>query len=252
MHSKETDKVIAFIPARSGSLRVKNKNIMNFYNHPLIAYTIQSALNAKIFNQIFVLTDCSKTASIAKHYGAKVPFIRPKNISGSLSPDIDWVKYTFQKLDKKKIDFDYFAILRPTTPQRKVSLILNAFESLKKNKKADSIRAVSLCKEHPGKMWSLNKKFMKPLLTNNKKVEFHARQYQDLPKYYYQNSSLEFAKKHCVTKYQSKEGKNILPLITTDYEGLSIDTRLDVECLKILIDKKKVSLPMIGVKKYKF
>jgi N-acylneuraminate cytidylyltransferase len=250
MYSKENQKAIAFIPARSGSLRVKNKNIMNFYNHPLIAYSIQSAINANIFDQIFVLTDCSKIASIAKYYGAEVPFIRPKKISGSLSPDIDWVKYTFQMLNKQEIEFDYFSILRPTTPQRKVSLIRNAFETLKKNKQADSIRAVSLCKEHPGKMWSLNKKFMKPLLTNNKIVEFHARQYQDLPEYYYQNSSLEFAKTHCVTKYQSKEGKNILPLVTTDYEGLSIDTRLDVESLKILIDKKIISLPKIRVKKY--
>ena len=250
MYSKNNENAIAFIPARSGSLRVKNKNIMNFYDHPLIAYAIQSAINSRVFQQIFVITDCNKTADIAEYYGAKVPFMRPKSISGSLSPDIDWLKYTFKKFNKQRIEFDYFAILRTTTPQRKVSLIRDAYKMLRNNKSADSIRAVSLCKEHPGKMWSIKNKFLNPLLTNNKKVEFHAKQYQDLPKFYYQNSSLEFARKYCVTKYYSREGKKILPLVTNDFDGMSIDTKLDVENLKILINKKKIYLPKIRVKKY--
>ena len=67
-------KIIALIPARSGSERLKNKNILNFFGHPLLAYTIYSAKKSNLFDKILVSTDSKKYAEIAKSYGAEVPF----------------------------------------------------------------------------------------------------------------------------------------------------------------------------------
>ena len=73
-------KCICIIPARKGSKRIKNKNIINFFGKPLIYYSIKAALKSKIFSKIIVSTDCKKIANISKKYGAEVPFLRNKKL----------------------------------------------------------------------------------------------------------------------------------------------------------------------------
>ena len=72
---------IAIIPARSGSKRIKNKNIKKFHGKPIIAWSILEALKAKVFDKVIVSTDSEKIAKIARNYGAVTPFLRSKNIS---------------------------------------------------------------------------------------------------------------------------------------------------------------------------
>ena len=124
MFKKKIKKVIALIPARSGSVRIKNKNILKVNNHSLIAYAIVSALKSKLFSRVVVSTDSIKYKKIAKFYGAEVPFMRPKRISTSKSNDFEWVEYTLNNLDYK---FDHFVILRPTNPFRNSKTILRAW-----------------------------------------------------------------------------------------------------------------------------
>ena len=78
-------KIIALIPARSGSQRIKNKNIIKIFNHPLIAHSINEAKKTRLFEKIVVSTDSRIYAEIAKKYGAEVPFLRPVKISNSVS-----------------------------------------------------------------------------------------------------------------------------------------------------------------------
>ena len=69
---------ICLIPARSGSKRIKNKNIKMFHGKPIIAYAIDNAIKSKLFDKIIVSTDSSKIAKLSKKYGAEIPFLRPK------------------------------------------------------------------------------------------------------------------------------------------------------------------------------
>jgi len=121
---------IALIPARSGSKRVPNKNILKLNGHPLIAYSIAAALEAGLFSTVFVSTESQEYAEIAKHYGAEVSFLRPKEFALDLSPDIDWVKFTLSKLASDKRLFDHFSILRPTSPLRTAQTIKRAYSEL--------------------------------------------------------------------------------------------------------------------------
>ncbi len=73
-------KSIAIIPARGGSKRIPRKNIRNFHGKPLIAYSIQTALESKLFGKVIVTTDDDEIAAVARSYGAEVPFIRPKEL----------------------------------------------------------------------------------------------------------------------------------------------------------------------------
>ena len=80
---KKLKKIICIIPARKGSKRIKNKNIINFFGKPLISYSIENALKSNIFEKVIVSTDSKKISNISKKYGADVPFLRPKSLSGN-------------------------------------------------------------------------------------------------------------------------------------------------------------------------
>jgi CMP-N-acetylneuraminic acid synthetase len=127
-------KLVALIPARKGSKRIKNKNILRLLSHPLIGYAINSAKNSKIFDKIIVSTDSKKYAEIAKYYGAEIYSLRPKNFSRSNSPDYQWVKYTLNELKKKDFDFTHFFILRPTNPFRTSKMIIKGWKKFLKYK----------------------------------------------------------------------------------------------------------------------
>ena len=86
---------VALIPARSGSKRLPNKNIKLLRGHPLIAYTIVTAIQSKVFDKVIVCTDSNEYAEIASKYGAYVPYLRNPDNSGSISPDIEWVSEAF-------------------------------------------------------------------------------------------------------------------------------------------------------------
>ena len=94
---------VALIPARSGSKRVINKNISPLEGHPLIAYTIISALESNEFGDVIVSTDSKEIKEVAEYYGASVPFIRPEEYSQDTSPDIQSVSYTHLTLPTKRI-----------------------------------------------------------------------------------------------------------------------------------------------------
>ena len=72
--------VLAIIPARGGSKGIPRKNIREFAGYPLIAYSIQAALNSKLVTRVIVSTDDEEIALVAKQYGAEVPFLRPSEI----------------------------------------------------------------------------------------------------------------------------------------------------------------------------
>ena len=100
---KKNYKVVAVIPARSGSKGIKDKNIQKIKNKPLIAWAIETCKLSKKIDFFFVLTDSLKYKKIAKKHGAPVPFARPKSISKNTSTDLEFVKYSIKKLAEKNI-----------------------------------------------------------------------------------------------------------------------------------------------------
>jgi CMP-N,N'-diacetyllegionaminic acid synthase len=230
-------KNIALIPARSGSKRVKNKNIKKLDNIPLINYTIQSAFSSSFFDRIIVVTDSIEYEKIAIDAGAESLGLRPKDISGSNSPDIEWVKWIFKKLDDQNYDFDTFSILRPTSPFRTKNTFNRAFELFFKNK-VHSLRAVEKVSQHPGKMWVIEGDKMSPLLQHEiNGIPWHSNQKASLPEFYVQNASFEIAWKSTVLKYNSISGTIISPFITEDFEGFDINTNADFDLAKKIVKK---------------
>jgi N-acylneuraminate cytidylyltransferase len=217
---------LALIPSRGGSLRVPNKNIRRLKGHPLIAYAIASARASGLYDRIVVSTDSERIREIALYYGAEAPFLRPAELATSVSIDVEWIKHALTELGE---EYDTFSILRPTSPFRRPETIRRAWERLQSLPGVDSVRAVELVQQHPGKMWMLESdETMRPLLDQSHlEIPWHAGQYQALPKVYVQNSALEMAWTRVVWEHNSREGRVVAPFFTDETEGFTIDYESD-------------------------
>lgn len=241
---------IALIGARAGSERVPGKNVRRLVGHPLLAYAIETARQSGVFERILVSTDSEQIAEVARWYGADVPFLRPTEYATSTSPDIEWIAWTLERLPER---YDLFAIVRATNPFRGPDAIRRGLEQLLATPEADSIRAVELVKQHPGKMWELAEdgRTMHPLLEQSHlDSAWHAGQYQALPPVYVQNSALEIAWTRVVTETGTREGRVVAPFLTTGYEGLNIDDEDDVVRAEALAASGDATLTPIAREPY--
>ncbi|HWT94629.1 MAG TPA: acylneuraminate cytidylyltransferase family protein [Solirubrobacteraceae bacterium] len=233
--------VVALIPARAGSVRVPGKNVRPLAGHPLLAYSIAAARESGLFDAIVVSTDSEEFAEIARRYGAET-VLRPVELAGSTSPDIDWILHALEGRAP-----DAFSILRPTSPFRRGATIRRAWEQLVAVPEADSIRAVRPVREHPGKMWVIEGDLMRPLLPQPEgEIPTHSRQTAALPAVHVQDSSLEIAWTR-VTADREIAGRRVVPFLTEPLEGFSIDYPGDFEEAERLLAASPDALPPVEV-----
>lgn len=238
---------VAFIPARAGSKRIPNKNVKLLAGHPLLAYAVRSAIESKVFDEVICMTDSQEYADIAVKYGAAVPFLRPKEQAGDNSPDIEWVRWGLKQLKNMGRTYQTFSILRPTSPFRLPETIQRAWEKFIGDTKADSLRAVNKCKQHPGKMWIERGNRLLPLLPFSiNDVPWHSNQYTSLPLIYTQNSSLEIAWSEVVFSQNSISGEAIIPFISEGLEGFDINEPDDWVLACQYLESGVAKLPQIN------
>jgi CMP-N,N'-diacetyllegionaminic acid synthase len=245
--ARQSPSVVALIPARSGSKRVKDKNIRPLGGHPVLAYTIAAAVDSGVFDAVVVSTDSERYAEIARHYGAEIPFLRPPELSGERSPDIELVEYTLRTLAEAGRPYDCFSILRPTSPFRKPETIRRAWETFLGAEGADSLRAVEKCKQHPGKMWVVRGERMSPLLPLGPAEQpWHSSQYPTLPEIYVQNASLEIAWSRVVFHGRTIAGNVLVPFFTRGDEGYDVNDVADWIYAEYLLSTGEATLPSVS------
>ena len=157
---------MAIIPARSGSKGLKNKNILPLAGKPLIAYSIEAAIESRMFDVVFVSTDSEEYADIARQYGAEVPLLRPAEISGDRATSWSAVDHALEYYTSQGYDIECLMLLQPTSPLRTANDIIGAFE-LKKAKNANAV--VSVCKPDHSPEWTL------PLPENMDMTVYHEK-----------------------------------------------------------------------------
>ncbi len=249
--SDKKPKIVALIPARSGSKRVPDKNIRPLAGHPLIAYSIAAALQSGIFDAVIVSTDSERYADIARHYGAEIPFLRPAKIAGDTAPDIEWVEHMLSELRRDGRDYDCFSILRPTSPFRLPETIRRAWDEFLAEDGVDSLRAVEKCQQHPGKMWIVREKRMMPLLPMGPAEQpWHSSQYPSLPVVFVQNASLEIARAKVVLENKTIAGNVLMPFFTRDFEGFDVNSHYDWQLAEHMVQKGEARLPHISQPAY--
>ena len=140
-NEKRRTKNLCIIPARGGSKRIPRKNIKDFLGKPIIAYSIEVALESGLFDEVMVSTDDKEIAEVATSYGAKVPFMRSKEASNdfaTLADVIDDVKASYKAINKS---FDYICCILPTAPFVTVRMLNEGYKYLKESG-ADSVKPI--------------------------------------------------------------------------------------------------------------
>ena len=150
--------VYAIIPARSGSVSVKNKNIRMIAGHPMMTYSIAAAKLTPGIQRVIVSTDSEEYADIARKYGADVPFLRPKEISGSDATELQFMQHAINWCaENEKVLPEFWVHLRPTAPLREPQLIEQALQQMIADKTADSLRSAHRTLDCPFKwFWEEN------------------------------------------------------------------------------------------------
>lgn len=203
--------VLAVIPARSGSKSVLDKNIRPLNGKPLLAYSIEHALACPLIDRVIVSTDSEEYAQTAKDYGAQVPFLRPAEISGDFSLDIEVFEHTLSWLQAEQGRVpDICVHLRPTHPVREAADIRHMVQYMLDHPEVDSMRSVSPAKQTPYKMWLFEEDGrLSPVVTDCGVKEAYNAPRQSLPGAYMQNACIDVLRSRVVLKHRSMTGQTI-------------------------------------------
>ncbi len=229
-------RVGVLIPARSGSKGIPHKNIKNYFGKPLMAHSIELALKSKYIRSedVYVSTDSEEYQKIAIEYGAQAPFLRPKEISGDLSTDIECFQHLLKYLQENgKEKPDIWVHLRPTYPNRSEKLLDELIEIfLKENKEYDSLRTVIEIDTTPYKMYHIDegedgKKDLIPIFDRFGYVKEPFNQCRQIfPKTYVHNGCIDIIKRETIEKGMMS-GEYIYPYVMSKEERHDIDTEYD-------------------------
>lgn len=215
-------KFLGIIPARSGSKGLKDKNIKELNGKPMIAYSIEAAIESKVFEDIIVSTDSETYADISKQYGAIVPFLRTDCLSTDKAKTNDVIEYTLKELKKIGKEYDYFMILQPTSPLRNVNDILGAVELLFE-KEANSVISVCESEYTPLYMNMLGESLSMDNFLDN---DIKSRR-QELPKYYRLNGAIYLSKVDYFLRYKNLYKEKSYAYIMDNKSSIDIDDEFD-------------------------
>ena len=219
-------KIIAIIPARSGSTRIKNKNIKIFNKKPLIVWTIEAALRSKLIDDVYVTSENDNILRMSKKYGAKI-IKRPKKLSNNIIHVDEAIRHAYLEVNKK---YDYIVTLQPTSPLRTDKNIDEAIKMIIK-KKADSL--ISVFKTHQF-LWKKNKDDFNPVNydLNNRLRSQDSNFFQD-------NGAINITKPKILVKKHNRLGGKITAYQMNFWRSIDIDQIEDFHMAEILYKKLK-------------
>lgn len=236
---KDSRKIIAIIPARGGSKGLPGKNIIPLGGKPLIAHSIEVAKKSRLIDRVIVTTDDEKIASVAKKYGAEIPFIRPAELAQDDTPPDPVLKHVLNFLEEKEgMKPEIIVWLEPPCPFRTAKEIDEAIQMLRDDPKADSLRSVIEPFQNPFKSWTLEGNYLKPLI-EKKGQALHTGPRQKTQKVYWQNGALFLLKYETIMKKGNFFGDKILPYFMSSDRFVDIDKREDLELAEWYIKKTK-------------
>lgn len=225
--------MIAIIPARGGSKGLPGKNIRDLCGKPLIAYTIEAALKSKYIEKVIVTTDSEEIVSVAKKYGAEVPFIRPKDLSSDTAKAIDvYLHATEYLMNKTQNKIDKFMVLLPTAPLRTEKHINEAFE------KFIAAKAVSLISVKEAEIpvtWYMDKDENDYIYNAGFGVGNAVTNRQVNVKYYIPNGAIYILDYKLLKEKRTYYCENTIGYIMRPEESVDIDTLTDFKYAEFLM-----------------
>lgn len=211
--------MIAIITARGGSKRIPKKNIKDFCGKPIIAYSIEAALESKLFDEVMVSTDSEEIASVARKYGANVPFMRSEETSNDFATTTDVLEEVFSEYEKRGVSFDLAVCIYPTAPFVTARKLKEAME-LMNNEQVDAVTPVVRFSFPPQRAFVIRKG-----LLEYQYPEYRLTRSQDLESIYHDCGQFYIMKVDNVINKKVKQ--RIVPYIVSELEVQDIDNEDD-------------------------
>ena len=217
----ESKRILALIPARGGSKGVPRKNIYPLCGKPLIAYTIEAALQSGCCDSVVVSTDDAEIAAVARQYGADVPFMRPESLSLDNTKTIDVEQHALRMLEEQGRVYDWIILLQPTSPLRDAQDIQNAIRTMAQTGCA-SLASVSPVQDHPMLIRTVDKQLrLRKLLDMSSDVRR-----QDFPQYYRVNGAIYINTAQDIYAGVSQNDNDFAYVMTPEH-SVDIDSHID-------------------------
>ena len=225
---------LAVITARGGSKGIPQKNLITILGKPLIAYTIEAALQAKTLTRIIVSTDDKTIAQVSEQYGAEVPFSRPQHLASDTATSISALQHAVTYLaNEEDYTTDIVVCLQPTSPLRSAEDIDQAV-NLCLNSGADSVVSLCQAKYHPFWMKKIVDGRVFPLI--NEDEQNYTRR-QDLPPVYQLNGALYVTRTKVLLEENRILGEYTMPYIMPQERSIDIDTQTDLRTVESILQR---------------
>jgi pseudaminic acid cytidylyltransferase len=214
---------ICIIPARGGSKRIPRKNIKLFMGKPIIAYSIEAALESDCFDHVIVSTDNQEIADIANNFGATTPFLRPAQLANDYTGTLAVINHTIEWLRKNLEQPEYICTLYATAPFVQAKTLCDSFDKLKQDPSKSFCfgvteftfpiqRAISISKQGKIEMFQ---------------PEYFESRSQDLEKAYHDAGQFYWGKTECFQSEVRMFSEHSIPFILPSYQVQDIDTPSD-------------------------
>lgn len=230
-------KVIGVILARGGSKGIPKKNIKQIAGKPLIAWTIEAAIESNIFTNIVVSTDCVEIAKVARKYGADVPFMRPDELAQDHVWSRDALKHAVLASEEYyEMVYDYVIEMPCVAPLRSAKYIVEAATILSESG-CDSVTSVTQMQDkHPVRMKRIVDGMLKDFTTEFPEGEGSRR--QDLEPCYIRNGAIYAMTRDCIVEKFSRHGDSCVAYVMPESDSVNIDTMMDFKLAEILLREK--------------
>lgn len=214
-------KALAIITARGGSKRIPRKNIKEFVGKPILAYSIEAALQSGVFDEVMVSTEDEEIAEIAKKYGANVPFYRSERTSNDFASTVDVIEEVVDEYEKRGKTFDMIVCIYPTAPFITAERLKEAVEKLASSN-ADTLIPVVRFSYPP----------QRALVIKDDMLVFNDTRYlnsrsQDLEKHYHDAGQFYVTKTESFKTYREFMVGKVLPMELSELEVQDIDNEVD-------------------------
>jgi len=230
--------VLALVPARQGSRGVPQKNIRLLGGYPLLAYAIVAGRISRGIDRVIVSTDSTGIAAMGEKFGAWVPFLRPAELAGDRSPDIDFVLHALHWLRDHGEEVPALIVnLRPTTPLRDPELVGSAVQRMRESAEATALRSVHQVSEPPQKLMGMADGYLTGLFPQDPRPEYYNLPRQAFPPAYHPNGYVDIYRSDHILAEGTLHGPRVIGFITPPVT--EVDSPEDLDYLDWLIRKKE-------------
>lgn len=228
-------RVLGIITARGGSKGIPRKNIISLLGKPLLAYTAESALQAKWLNRIVLSTDDEEIAEIGRKNGLEVPFMRPPELAQDDTPTLLVLQDVVRRLEQLGDRYDAIFTLQPTNPLRLPSDIDGAIELMRRTGSDSVIGFADIGERHPARMKYIDEELR--VIDPPFQEEFEGQPRQQLTKLYLRDGSVYLTRRNILIDENSIKGRDCRAWIIPEERAWGVDRLLDIFIVEQLLKR---------------